>query len=149
MKLTFFFLFYIFYFKSKSQRNRDDDDDEDDDDYALTDEDIADTYNDDVDESEYASTYDAKPKQDEEYWANTAETTRMWELISSENVNELKQWIRSDPDVVHVRSEDGRGPLWWAYEYGNKKIINMLLEAGVDGTQQDSSGSIASDMRKY
>jgi hypothetical protein len=102
----------------------------------LTDEDIADTYNDDVDESEYASTYDAKPKQDEEYWANTAETTRMWELISSGNANELKQWIRSDPDVVHVRAEDGRGPLWWA-----------LLEAGVDGTQQDSSGSIASDMR--
>ena len=115
----------------------------------MTDEDIADTYNDDVDESEYASTYDAKPKQDEEYWANTAETTRMWELISSGNANELKQWIRSDPDVVHVRAEDGRGPLWWAYEYGNKKIINMLLEAGVDGTQQDSSGSIASDMRKY
>ena len=136
----------IYLYVTKSQRNRNDDDDEDDDD-ALTDEDIADTYNDDVDESEYASTYDAKPKQDEEYWANTAETTRMWELISSENANELKQWIRSDPDVVHVRAEDGRGPLWWAYEYGNKKIINMLLEAGVDGTQQDSSGSIASDMR--
>lgn len=71
----------------------------------------------------------------------------MWELISNGRVEELANWIRSDPEVVHVRAEDGRGPLWWAYEYGNDKIIEMLLDAGVDGTQRDGEGGIASESK--
>jgi dolichyl-diphosphooligosaccharide--protein glycosyltransferase len=54
--------------------------------------------------------------------------------------------MESDPDAVHVRSEDGRGPLFWAYEQGNEQIIQMLINAGVDETQRDAQGNVAKDM---
>ena len=50
--------------------------------------------------------------------------------------------------IVHIRSEDGRGPLWWAYEQGNMKIVNLLLSSGVDGTLKDSTGAMAKEMRQ-
>ena len=30
-----------------------------------------------------------------------------------------------------MRSEDGRGPLWWANEAGNQEIIDLLRAKGV------------------
>ena len=87
-------------------------------------------------------------KQHPEYWSNTGETTRMWNLISERRITELKAWIEEDVNVVHIRSEDGRGPLWWAYEKGNMKIVNLLLSSGVDGTLKDSTGAMAKEMRQ-
>ena len=31
------------------------------------------------------------------------------------------------PELVHIRAEDGRGPLWWAYEYQEAAVIDFLL----------------------
>ena len=50
----------------------------------------------------------------------------MWNLISQNRNKELKAWIDEDPEVVHIRSSDGKGPLFWAYEYGNKKLVRLL-----------------------
>ena len=50
--------------------------------------------------------------------------------------------------VVHIRSEDGRGPLWWAYEYDRTEIIAALREAGVHEDAKDDRGLKASDMRR-
>ena len=33
---------------------------------------------------------------------------------------------------VHLRAEDGRGPLWWAHEYEKWDIIDLLKERGAD-----------------
>jgi len=133
------------YQKSKNKGSDDHDEDDDDDDEELTDEDINDAYEEDDD---YAANYDDKPKQDPKYWRNSAETTRFWNLINDEKIDELDAWITSDPNVIHIRSEDGRGPLFWAYEKNNNDIIDLLLNAGVDGTQKDADGNVPKDLRK-
>lgn len=33
---------------------------------------------------------------------------------------------------MHVRAEDGRGPLWWAYEHKREHFIDLLHSLGVD-----------------
>ena len=40
----------------------------------------------------------------------------------------------------------GRGPLWWAYEYGNKEAIELLYEYGADDTLFDSEGKAPKDV---
>merc|ERR1719473_1278719 len=91
-------------------------------------------YSDELSEEDVADAYedvDAYDPQDPANWQNTADTTRMWELINANHVGELREWIEEDQDVAHIRSEDGRGPLWWAHEYGRTEIIDLLLKAGV------------------
>ena len=50
-------------------------------------------------------------------WAtfeNNEEKTRLWELCNARAYENIKSWIESNPCVVHARSEDGRGALFWA-----------------------------------
>jgi dolichyl-diphosphooligosaccharide--protein glycosyltransferase len=72
----------------------------------------------------------------------------MWNLISSNRNKELKAWIDEEPDVAHIRSSDGKGPLFWAYEYGNKKLVRLLKKRGVDFKSKDSSGHKAKFYKK-
>ena len=48
--------------------------------------------------------------------------------------------LAADPDLVYLRSEDGRGPLFWAYEYEAYDIVQFLLDAGSDPEAVDSKG---------
>lgn len=45
-------------------------------------------------------------------WEDTEDTTLMWTLISSNQVDELKIWLEEDPTAAFIRSSDGRGPMW-------------------------------------
>ena len=45
-------------------------------------------------------------------WEDTEDTTLMWSLISSNQVEELGMWLKEDPTVAFIRSRDGRGPMW-------------------------------------
>jgi len=76
-------------------------------------------------------------------WADTPATTRMWGLLHGQKIEELSEWIAMDPSVVHIRASDGRGPLWWAYEYGQTAAIELMLAAGVDPEAKDSDGNPA------
>lgn len=53
-------------------------------------------------------------KVDEIYntWEDTEETTLMWRLITSNQVDELKKVLKEEPTLAFVRSKDGRGPMW-------------------------------------
>merc|ERR1740115_442309 len=73
-------------------------------------------------------------------WANTPDTTRMWQLIHGGDVEGLEDWIEAMPHIVHIRSEDGRGPLWWAYEYARYDFVEVLLQSGVDPLLEDVTG---------
>ena len=55
----------------------------------------------------------------------------------------LRFFIQKTPLVVHTRSGDGRGPLWWAYEFKRKEIVDMLLAAGADPAAKDTNGIVA------
>jgi dolichyl-diphosphooligosaccharide---protein glycosyltransferase len=79
-------------------------------------------------------------------YANTEVTTRMWQLISGGHVEELTTWIEANPAVAYVRSEDGRGPMWWAFESRNQDIVKVLMKAGVPHTDADVNGKTPVDL---
>jgi dolichyl-diphosphooligosaccharide---protein glycosyltransferase len=45
-------------------------------------------------------------------WADTEETTLMWRLITTNQVDELRTMLAEEPTLAFVRSKDGRGPMW-------------------------------------
>jgi len=79
-------------------------------------------------------------------WEDTPITTQMWQLISSGNVEGLNRFYQSNPRWVTLRSADGRGALFWAYEYQQSKIISMLINAGVPTDVRDSQGSTPAEL---
>jgi len=40
-----------------------------------------------------------------------------------------------------VYSEDGRGPLFWAYEYERYDMVKLLLDKGADAAAVDVKGN--------
>ncbi|EEC43089.1 STT3 subunit-like protein [Phaeodactylum tricornutum CCAP 1055/1] len=81
-------------------------------------------------------------------WENTDDTTRMWNLINSNAVEELKAWLEAEPHKAYVRSEDGRGPMWWAFEKRNEDVTKLLMKAGVPYTDRDGSGKTPLDLQQ-
>ncbi len=73
-------------------------------------------------------------------WADTPTTTNMWRIISGGDVDELKSLLESAPENANVRASDGRGPLWWAYEYGKQEMIAELIKAGAKEAERDADG---------
>lgn len=45
-------------------------------------------------------------------WQDTEDTTLMWSYISTNQVEELRDWLERDPTIAFIRSRDGRGPMW-------------------------------------
>ncbi len=70
-------------------------------------------------------------------WSNTPETTLLWQLVHAGDLPSLKSLLYREPSHVHLRAEDGRGPLFWAYEYDKTEIIDFLLERGADAEALD------------
>merc|ERR1740133_395326 len=103
-----------------------------------------------------ANTEDAPPPppvQQEQYlsqepdaWANSFVTTRLWEVVNKDDMDGLDEMIKANPRVVHARAEDGRGPLFWAYEYGRTEMIKKLEELTVDNTVRDKNGVAPPEM---
>jgi dolichyl-diphosphooligosaccharide--protein glycosyltransferase len=73
-------------------------------------------------------------------WANTENTNVLYSLIESNEVDALEEMISTNPDVVHSRSEDGRGPLWWAYEFKRTDVIDLLTKYKVRTDLTDVNG---------
>ena len=45
-----------------------------------------------------------------------------------------------------MRSGDGRGALFWAYEFGNEAAVQVLLDAGCDPDARDINNVMPRDM---
>lgn len=80
-------------------------------------------------------------------WSNTPTTTLLWELISSGNINGFEDLLINEPEVAKVRSENGRGPLFWAMEYQNNAMVALLVKNGAFIRAKDSQGLSPSDMK--
>jgi dolichyl-diphosphooligosaccharide--protein glycosyltransferase len=75
-------------------------------------------------------------------------TTAIWEIVSQGKVKELTAMLTEYPEAAFVRSSDGRGPMWWAYENENKRIIRVLKLVGVSDELKDAKGFSPRDMMK-
>jgi len=67
-------------------------------------------------------------------------TTALWEIVSQGKVKELTTMLTEYPEAAFVRSSDGRGPMFWAYEHENKRIIRVLKLVGVSDEVRDAKG---------
>lgn len=83
-----------------------------------------------------------------EKWDNNEVTTGMWELISQNDIAGLRDLLLENPAAAHVRSQDGRGPMWWAHEYKRTTIINLLKKLGVSEDRRDVDGMSPLDFAK-
>eukprot|EP00808_Paulinella_micropora_P012999 g57502.t1 len=80
-------------------------------------------------------------------WRDTEITTMLWRIISShDDISALEALIQQDPRVVKVRSADGRGPLFWAYEYGHTEAVSLLESLGADTEAKDKFGMTAREL---
>lgn len=77
---------------------------------------------------------------------DTEDTTLMWKLISTDSYDELKAWLAEQPHKAFIRSRDGRGPMWWAFEQRNERITDLLMKAGVPHTDGDIKGMSPVDL---
>lgn len=75
-----------------------------------------------------------------EHWENNDITSKLWESISGNHYDVLKTALKQQPQIAHLRSQDGRGPMWWAHESGNKRIVDLLKKYKVSETRTDSNG---------
>jgi dolichyl-diphosphooligosaccharide--protein glycosyltransferase len=73
-------------------------------------------------------------------WEDTDDTTLMWKIVTSNAVEDLKRWLQQDPGAAWIRSADGRGPMWWAFESKNQDIVTILMKMGVPHTDKDKNG---------
>lgn len=64
----------------------------------------------------------------------------MLKLINDNNIDELTSWLTSEPHMAFIRSEDGRGPMWWAFEARNEKATKLFLQFGVPHSDRDAMG---------
>ena len=70
----------------------------------------------------------------------------MWEIIKEGNIQEFATLLSEHPETAHIRSKDGRGPMWWAHEYGRPKMIEVLGQLGVRDDRTDSKGVKPTDI---
>lgn len=75
-----------------------------------------------------------------EEWQNTELTSMVYELIANDKSDDLRDLLMNNPQLAHIRSEDGRGPMWWAHEFRRPKIIKMLKALQVSETRTDANG---------
>jgi len=73
-------------------------------------------------------------------WENSEEATLLWDYISTNDLKGLMQHLMYNPEDAFRRSSDGRGPMWWAHEYGYSKIIRVLKKIGVSIDLKDANG---------
>ena len=79
-------------------------------------------------------------------WRNGPDKVEMWEMVSKNDMTGLMRLLDSNPSVVHMRSGDGRGPLWWAYEYNRQEMIRIFTQGGADQAARDALGMQPADM---
>eukprot|EP00557_Chaetoceros_sp_GSL56_P001298 CAMPEP_0176492986 /NCGR_PEP_ID=MMETSP0200_2-20121128/9311_1 /TAXON_ID=947934 /ORGANISM="Chaetoceros sp., Strain GSL56" /LENGTH=1087 /DNA_ID=CAMNT_0017890625 /DNA_START=48 /DNA_END=3308 /DNA_ORIENTATION=- len=64
-------------------------------------------------------------------WQDTPYTTVMWKVITQGNVEDLRSWLEMAPLLAFVRSADGRGPMFWAFEHRKHEMVHMLVKYGL------------------
>eukprot|EP00536_Pseudo-nitzschia_multiseries_P007648 jgi/Psemu1/324848/estExt_fgenesh1_pg.C_1820001 len=79
-------------------------------------------------------------------WEDTEQTGAMWEVINRPEPQEFMSMLSVHPFMAHLRSADGRGPMFWAHEYGRKGMITILRKLGVREDVEDVNGIKPTDI---
>ena len=67
--------------------------------------------------------------------------SQAWQDIAHANVQAIRDAVADDPCYAMMRAGDGRGPLFWAHEFYNQEIIDVLVHHGADRAARDRGAS--------
>lgn len=81
-------------------------------------------------------------------WEDDERTSMMWEIIKNNERDDFMKVLSSNPEVAHIRSKDGRGPMFWAHEYGRSSMIQVLEKLGVSKERADINGVKPAEVAK-
>jgi dolichyl-diphosphooligosaccharide--protein glycosyltransferase len=81
-----------------------------------------------------------------EHWEDNDATSLMWKLVSEYEYTEFLNILLGNPGLAHIRSADGRGPMFWAYEYKRSDMVHALKSMGGRDTVRDAQGITAADL---
>lgn len=73
-------------------------------------------------------------------WENSEMTTAMYNVIDANDFESLRELLAAMPEAAHLRSEDGRGPMFWAHEKGRTKMVKAFRKLGVRENVKDANG---------
>lgn len=79
-------------------------------------------------------------------WQDNEVTSELYDLIKSRELDQLRMLLQDQPEYAHVRSKDGRGPMWWAHEHGRPSIVKLLKSHGVSENLRDRDGITALEL---
>ena len=82
-------------------------------------------------------------------WQDNEATTHIWSLVNRGDYEALQHLLEQDEDVVRYRSRDGRGALFWAYEYSKDDMVDLLIAHGADEEARDAAGKKPSELRMH
>lgn len=82
-------------------------------------------------------------------WQDSEATTHIWQIVHGGQYDALAELLDRDADLVKYRSKDGRGALWWAYEYGHDDMVDLLLASGAEADATDANGKKPVDMKQH
>ena len=73
-------------------------------------------------------------------FADSAPLTTMWQAISVGNTDQLIDVLVQAHEYGLQRAADGRGPLFWAYEFKCVDALALLTHVGADEEAEDLDG---------
>ena len=73
-------------------------------------------------------------------WDDTELTSAVYDIIAADDLKSLRGLLVKMSEAAHVRSKDGRGPMFWAHEKGRTRMVNALRILGVREDVKDAQG---------
>merc|ERR1719237_439312 len=73
-------------------------------------------------------------------WTDSPALTNIWQATSSGETDRLVDVLVGTREAGIARSGDGRGPLFWAYEFKNVDALALLMHFQADEDAEDADG---------
>ena len=76
----------------------------------------------------------------EQVFEDSPALTAMWQATSSGSTDAFINQLIQNREYAQHRASDGRGPLYWAYEFKTVDTLALLMHLGVDAEMEDVDG---------
>jgi 26S proteasome non-ATPase regulatory subunit 10 len=74
-------------------------------------------------------------------WSTPAMCQQIHKAVKDNNLPEVRQLLKNDPDLVLTKDENGFTPLHLAAANGHRDMVDLLLTTKADVNAKDNSGS--------
>lgn len=79
-------------------------------------------------------------------WEDGETAALLRDIVETNDLGRLRELAEIDAALVHSRSKDGRGAMWWAHELGRGEIIETLRAIGVSDQLRDRDGFLPAEL---